>query len=114
MSHSTGEMSKAIGLPVLAFAMLFAGLGTSALGQALYASQASGGNNDSSEDSSNDSESSEGGALKKIEVAQAVAASFYLVGAVVLLILSIRLFLWKRKWVVPTSTSTVAASKARL
>ena len=83
MSTSINAISNMAAIPFLAFAFLFAGLASAAIGDALYASS-------TGED-----------AAKSIEIAQSITAAFYVAGTVLLLLISIRFFTWKQKMKLP-------------
>ena len=97
--NSSGQLSKALAVPVLAFALLFSGLATTAVGNAVAASKKRTPTNDADADAETTSATTD--VDRTCEIVAAFAASFYLAGAVLLLIISIRLFVWKRKWVTP-------------
>ena len=101
-SRTSGELSKGVAIPVMAFALLFAGLASTAIGNAVASSKKRA---KAANDNDNGSEAvtttSDDVVWESLEIAEAFAAGFYLSGAILLLLVSIRLFVWKRKWVTP-------------
>lgn len=88
------RLSVLAGIPVLALALLFAGLASCAVAYAAEAAVKK------SEESASKNEKN---AQQMVVIGQSFSATFYLLAMILMLLVSIRLFRWKQKMKLPRS-----------